>query len=126
MPEAIRTSTETNATFEKRGTVTVRPATRFTGRQGRPDDQQADEPAEPDRAGDEVEPVEQQREAARRGLARVARRAREDEHGGRGGKSAREVATSSAIERCSRLGRSTQTAIHEATQNSAKQISMST
>ena len=37
-----------------------------------------------------------------------------------------EVAANSAIDRCSRSGRSTQTAIHEATQKSAKQISMST
>ena len=67
-PVARSTRTETNATFENRGTHTERPATR------RPagslaQHQQPDQAAQPDRPRDQVQPVEREREPARGGLA---------------------------------------------------------
>ena len=47
-----------------------------------PEDEQADQAADPDRAGRQVEPVEGQGEAARGGLRGVAGGARDDEAGG--------------------------------------------
>ena len=117
----------TNATFEKRGTATTSPATRSRRGQAAPEDEQADEPADPDRAGDEVQPVEQQRRAPRGAVwAGVAGDARASTSTAPAAASAPAAARSSATERCGRSGRSSQIAIHAATQKSAKQIPRST
>ena len=47
-----------------------------------PDHEEPDQAADPERAGNEVKPVEQNREAARCGLGRVSRGAGDDQDGG--------------------------------------------
>ena len=60
------------------------------GVQGRPDDEQPDQAADPDRTRHEMEPVEQDREAARSRLPGVADRTREHERRRRSGERAAE------------------------------------
>ncbi len=124
-PEPIRTRTETNATFEKRGTVTASPATRLpaerlpqtTSRPTSPPSQ-----SEPEARWSQSSSSETPRGAVCPACPEVPGRTST----AAAAASAPPVAASSAIERCSRRGRSTQTAIQAATQNRAKQSSMST
>ena len=51
MPEPISASTETKATFENRGTQTIEPGDAARGGEAPPEHEQADQPADPDRAG---------------------------------------------------------------------------
>ena len=86
-PDAISTFTETNATIEKRGTHTARPATRRVAGRRRPEHEQPDQPADPDRAGGQVRPVEEERPRARRRLRRVPGEPGDEQH--RAGREAR-------------------------------------
>ena len=76
VPDPSSTTTETNATFEKRGTTVMSALTTVPGREASPEHEQADQPSEPERARDEMEPVEQQRETPEARSARRARRRR--------------------------------------------------
>ena len=124
-PLASSVSTDTNATFENRGTHTESPATRrpagrlahSTSRPTRP----------PSHSDADVRCSQSNVSASPRGAVWPACPARP------GTSSAEPAATSapvrakiSASERCSRAGRSTQSAIVAATQKSAMQISRST
>ena len=71
-----------------------------------------------------MQPVERERETARRQLRRVTGETRDDSTAAAAA-NAPPVARSSAIERCGRSGRSTQIASAAASRNSAKQIARS-
>ena len=79
VPVPSSTRTDTSATFENRGTTIDRPATRRRRPQAEPEDEQPDQTAEPERAGDQVQPVERQRQTARGGLRRVSARAGDEQ-----------------------------------------------
>ena len=109
IPLASRSTTEAKATFENRGTATASPADPTSGRQHGTEHEEADEAAEPDGAGGEMYPVQEERHAARGGLGGMA-----GEAGTRStaaaARSAPRREKSSAIERRSRSGRSSQSA----------------
>ena len=125
MPEPSSSSTETSATFENRGTTTA--SARDAPRGG----QAAQRTSSPTRPPSQSEPEatwSQSSATARpRGAVCAAWPAAPGitSDGGRG-REAPPAARISAIERCSRSGRSTQIATPAATQKSAKQISRST
>ena len=103
-PETISTLTDTNATFEKRGTQTTSPAMRRAA--GRLDQSTSNpiKAADPDRTGRQVRPVEEDRPRARRRLRGVARRSPGTSSTAPAASSAPPKASSSAIERCGALG----------------------
>ena len=126
IPLPSRTITETNATLEKRGTATLRPAARVDGSRLRHrTSSPISPPIQTDARGD-VEPVEEQRQRTRRSLRRMAGDAGNQHDGAAAARNAPTIAPSAAIERCASRGRSTQIAIHAAAENSAKQSSRST
>ena len=80
VPVPSSSSTLTSATFENRGTTTDRLLTRSDAPTAAPQDDQSDQPAEPQRAGDQMKPVEDHRDPARGGLRRVPGAAGQQQH----------------------------------------------
>ena len=83
-PEPKSTITEPNATFEKRGTHDDEAGQPSRRGEAAPQHEQADEAADPERAGEQMQPVECERERTRRRLRGVAGRARDEQHGAGG------------------------------------------
>ena len=125
MPLASRTITETNATFEKRGTATPSPATRLD--LPRPHHRTSSPIRPPIQTEAETRWSQSSRSDSPRGAVCAAWPAAPGINStAAAARIAPASAPSSAIERCSFAGRSSQTAIDAATQNRAKQISRST
>ena len=125
MPLASSSSTETNATFENRGTHTESPATR------RPAGRLAHRMRSPTRPPSQIEPEtrcsQSNASESPRGAVWAACPASPGMSSAEAAAASAPVrAKISAIERCSRWGRSTQSAIAPAAQKRAMQISRST
>ena len=120
MPVASSASTLGSATFEKRGTHTARPATRRAGESVNHSTSSPTRPADPDRSGSQMQPVEEQRQPARGGLPGVAGRSGDRRAPRRRASTAPVTDTRATIGRRRRSGRSSHSVIHDAMQNSPK------